>query len=150
MKRINTLFLFFVLPFLIDRITKLWALKQQFVNYKITDFLYMHLEFNRGVSWSLLNSQDSVTFAVLSAIIVSILIVLLWYSTNRFKLGFPIYGELLILSGGISNVIDRALYAGVVDFILIDFDCFSWPIFNFADLFIVLGVMVLIVMSYNE
>jgi len=46
----------------------------------------------------------------------------------------------VILFAGLSNLFDRVLYNGVVDFIKIG----NFPVFNFADVFISLGVVMLI------
>ena len=47
----------------------------------------------------------------------------------------------LILSGAVSNMIDRICYGCVVDFI----DLKLWPVFNLADIFIVSGAILLLV-----
>jgi signal peptidase II len=47
----------------------------------------------------------------------------------------------LMISGGISNVIDRFIRGGVIDFIKI----MHFPIFNIADIFIVVGWVLLVV-----
>src|SRR3990167_2151226 len=146
MKKVNAFLLFFCVPFLLDRITKFFALYYNFDNFDFGPFIRFNLEFNRGISWSLFHSEDLATYCILSAVIFCIIIFLLWYSYNRFKLNFPIYGEFLILSGAISNFIDRLLYCGVVDFIVFHFRDFSLPTMNIADVSISVGVLILIVM----
>ncbi len=54
-----------------------------------------------------------------------------------------ISGIILIASGGISNIIDRLHFGCVIDFIDLKF----WPVFNLADIYITLGV-ILILISY--
>lgn len=51
----------------------------------------------------------------------------------------------LIFSGAISNIIDRLTFGCVIDFIDLKF----WPVFNLADIFIVLGAIILIVKNIN-
>jgi signal peptidase II len=51
------------------------------------------------------------------------------------------YAILLILTGSFSNLIDRVYYGCVIDFINIK----VWPVFNLADSFIFLGVLILII-----
>ena len=48
---------------------------------------------------------------------------------------------LLILSGAVSNIIDRVHYGCVTDFI----DLRIWPVFNLADIYITMGVGILII-----
>lgn len=49
----------------------------------------------------------------------------------------------LVLAGAFSNMLDRLYFGCVIDFIKLPF----WPVFNLADIFIVLGVIMLI--SFN-
>jgi len=51
-----------------------------------------------------------------------------------------IFGLLLILSGAVSNMIDRLRIGCVLDFIDLKF----WPVFNFADCFIVVGAILIL------
>ena len=48
----------------------------------------------------------------------------------------------MILSGGIGNLIDRTFRGYVVDFINFYYESYSFYIFNFADTFITIGVIV--------
>ncbi|HAT73725.1 MAG: Lipoprotein signal peptidase [Candidatus Moranbacteria bacterium GW2011_GWF2_36_839] len=48
---------------------------------------------------------------------------------------------LLILSGAIANIIDRLYLGCVIDFIDLKF----WPVFNFADIYITIGVIILLI-----
>ena len=50
----------------------------------------------------------------------------------------------MILSGGIGNLIDRTLWGHVIDFIHFYYMNYSFYIFNFADTFITIGVIIYI------
>lgn len=52
---------------------------------------------------------------------------------------------ILIAAGGVSNLIDRFLYDGVVDYI----DMVGFPIFNLADIYVVVGWILLVVSIYK-
>jgi signal peptidase II len=52
----------------------------------------------------------------------------------------------LILGGAIGNWVDRALHGHVVDFIHLR----HWPVFNVADVFVVLGVLVLLGVGWRS
>ncbi len=54
------------------------------------------------------------------------------------------YSFLIILGGALGNVFDRFLYSAVPDFIDIHYQNFHWFIFNVADIFITIGVLLLI------
>lgn len=49
-------------------------------------------------------------------------------------------GYIFILSGALSNFIDRIYFGCIIDFIDLKF----WPVFNLADIFITVGVIMLI------
>ena len=49
----------------------------------------------------------------------------------------------MVISGGVSNLIDRLVRGNVVDYIDIN-EIISYPVFNIADICIVIGVMLII------
>jgi len=53
-----------------------------------------------------------------------------------------------ILGGAIGNLIDRLIYSEVVDFI--DIRVIHWPVFNFADIAITVGMVILIAVVIFE
>jgi signal peptidase II len=53
---------------------------------------------------------------------------------------------MLILSGAVSNIIDRLYFGCVIDFI----DLKIWPVFNLADSFIVLGVILILLKQFKK
>ena len=69
-----------------------------------------------------------------------IIILLMMIKTN----GIEKYGFLLIFGGSLGNIFDRFFYSAVPDFIDIYYRSFHWFIFNVADIFITLGVFLLI------
>lgn len=56
----------------------------------------------------------------------------------------------LLIGGIIGNVIDRLLYGYVIDFLAFTFFGYSFAIFNFADTFIVIAIILLIWMSWGN
>ena len=53
-----------------------------------------------------------------------------------------------ILGGAIGNLIDRFVYSEVVDFI--DIRIIRWPVFNFADIMVSIGMIILIAIVVFE
>ena len=51
---------------------------------------------------------------------------------------------MMVFGGSIGNIFDRLYYSSVPDFIDIHFNNFHWFIFNVADIFITVGVLLLI------
>ena len=89
---------------------------------------------NKNIAWSL--SAAPGFFYFLWAIIFIFLMFLLLKSKNYFEKIFLV----LILSGAVSNIIDRIMHGCVVDFIDLKF----WPVFNLADIYITIGIAMLI------
>ena len=54
------------------------------------------------------------------------------------------FALLMILSGGLGNLIDRSLWGHVIDFIHFYYENYSFYIFNLADTFITIGVIIYI------
>jgi len=63
-------------------------------------------------------------------------------STKTEKIGYA-----MIIGGSLGNITDRIYYSAVPDFIDINYNEFHWFVFNVADIFITVGLIILI---YNE
>lgn len=88
---------------------------------------------NHGAAFGILRDQRIFFLAI-----VVILLVCLAYKYKEIAKG-PSYLKLgtgLLLAGALGNAIDRFVQDGVVDF----FDFLIWPIFNVADIGIVIGI----------
>lgn len=93
---------------------------------------------NRGIAFGLASGYTKV-FSVITLVIIVGIIIALYINYN--KIGkVSLTGITFLIAGGFGNFIDRAIRSYVVDFIdigqLIDF-----PIFNIADIFVVVGVI---------
>ena len=144
-KNIYSLSLIFFL-FLADRISKYLILNlfktSDEPNIVITSFLKFELIWNNGIAFGLLSFEENFYYNVLTAIIVLITIILIFLmikAVNVEKFGFC-----LIIGGSFGNIFDRLSYSSVIDFIDFNIGNFHWFIFNVADIFITIGVFILI------
>lgn len=145
-KKKSSLLIYIVIVFFtfqIDRVTKELALSKATERYELNQFLAFDLVINRGVTGGMFHAESDTWFLLLTALIMCIIFILSFYAWRRFLDGKSIVGELLVLSGAVSNVIDRFIYNGVIDFIHISFAGYSFPIFNIADVLIVIGVAIM-------
>jgi len=106
---------------------------------------------NRGAAFGLL--KDQTVFFVVFTIIA--LTGLLYYFLKLPKTKANIFsrvGLVLIISGAIGNFIDRVTLRYVVDFLDPIFIKFmNFPVFNFADVYVVVGsVMLAIMVTFFE
>ena len=53
-----------------------------------------------------------------------------------------------IIGGALGNFYDRVIFMAVPDFIDLHYNNFHWFVFNVADIFISLGIIVFIIRSY--
>ncbi|NBP02487.1 MAG: signal peptidase II [Proteobacteria bacterium] len=126
--------------FFIDRITKMIAYSLFFHRpWVINRFIAFDCSFNKGIAWSLFACSGTVGYALITLATLLLLIVIAKYTSDRQAQGYSVTGETLLLSGGLSNFVDRLMQRGVVDFIKISYGPWTFPIFNVADIAITLG-----------
>ncbi|HBS48535.1 TPA: signal peptidase II [Candidatus Dependentiae bacterium] len=141
----------FTSVFLIDQISKLWAIKN-LINNSINIFpgLNLSLIFNRGIVFGTFNSNSTVLFLIVSSIIILISIFFATYLFWRYKKNFDITPEILVLAGALSNILDRFVHHGVIDFIDTYVKTYHWPTFNLADTFIFVGLFIIFARELKE
>lgn len=134
-------FLAVFIAVVVDQITKWWAV-EHLLPVKSIPFipgiLGFHYTENTGAAFSILRDKQ------LLLIIVTLLIItgMLGMMVKAIKDEAPFIvraAYVLIISGAIGNFIDRVRLNYVVDFL--EFQFISFPIFNVADIFVVLGVI---------
>lgn len=136
--------------FITDRVTKYYAVKQCVDPFIINTYLTCSLSFNRGVTWSLFHSPQAAIFYGVTFMITLITLGVAWYAYQRFMQGYTIIGELMIVAGSCSNIVDRFWFGGVVDFIELSYGDWHWPSFNVADICIVTGVFCMLYFYHKE
>lgn len=91
---------------------------------------------NYGAAWSSFSGKTALLIAVTALLLIAVTVLLI-KKIVRHPLG--VAGCLLILGGGVGNIIDRIAHGYVVD--MFDLMLFDYPIFNLADCFVVVGVI---------
>ncbi|MCQ2480738.1 MAG: signal peptidase II [Clostridia bacterium] len=95
---------------------------------------------NTGAAFSAF-SDDTVVLTVFTVLVIILCLIVLYTRKVKSKIG--IVSMVLIISGGIGNVIDRIKDGFVVDFFAPD-PKFHFAVFNVADIFITVGAFLLI------
>jgi len=137
-------YLIALILFVIDQISKALISTYLKLNESITiikDFFYIRYINNTGASFGIL-SNSKVLLIILS--IIAIIIILRYMNTFK-KTKMNLIGFALILGGILGNLADRILYGYVKDFLDFVIFNYNYPVFNLADIFIVLGVIILII-----
>ena len=136
--------------FVIDQIAKYEALCFCAQGCRINDYLSFEVVYNRGSSWGLFHSQSSMLFGLVTLGVILLTGAVVWYAILRFRAGYSILGEVMVIAGSLSNIVDRFLYKGVIDFIELSYRGWVWPTFNGADMLIVFGVIIMLVEQYRK
>ena len=141
---INTIIV--VLIFILDRISKLYVMNLDRVNYSSelyqSKYLNISLVWNEGIAFGLLSFNQHSFYNILS-LLISIIIMVIFFMIIRND-NIKRYPLLMIFAGAIGNLYDRIAYKAVPDFIDFHIGEFHWFIFNVADIFISLGVFFMI------
>lgn len=128
-----------ILYLFLDIITKRLAVKY-FANLTIIPgFLSFTLAKNSGAAFSILEGKS----LALSLVSIFVIIYLVWLVKNNKLSKLQLFGYSLLLAGILGNLIDRLCYRYVIDFIHFHISSYSFPIFNVADIGIVVGTCLL-------
>ncbi len=114
-------------------------------NFIIPNFFYFTYTVNTGAAWSFLADKawGQIFFKILTGFALGGFVVFLVYAIKK-DWKWVSYSLALIIGGTIGNFIDRLFFGGVTDFIGFIFGDYSFPIFNLADSFLVIGLILLI------
>lgn len=135
---------------LIDILIKLLVKNNMLVNESIkiiNNFFYITYVKNTGAAWSILSGKQ--TFLIIFSIIV-IALIIFYLVKKKSYLNLEVIGYSLLLSGALGNLIDRILYGYVIDYFSFYIFSYSFPIFNFADSCIVIGIVLLFISSWRD
>ena len=140
-------FLLFLALVLSDQFTKQifmtsFELGQSMVINPYLSWTYLH---NTGAAFSILSDGGVIgKYFLLGVSILVSLWIIWWTQKTSIMYEQKLFGQFFLLSGAVGNLIDRALYGYVIDFIDLHANSFYWPVFNLADSFIFIGVALII------
>ncbi len=134
---------------LFDQLTKLYFRNNYSLGEKrfiIPNFFYFSYTINTGAAWSFLANKSwaQLFFKILTGVSLVLFSLFLFFSLKKGHKWLS-YSLSLIIGGTIGNFIDRLAFDGVTDFIGFLFGDSAFPIFNLADSFLVVGLIMLII-----
>ena len=129
-----------------DQLSKYFVVKNLSIgeSFNIFSFLDLYLIFNTGIAFSFFDDGGVYGRWVLVTLVLLVCVYLTYILFTEKLRKYESVALLMILSGGIGNLIDRILWGHVIDFIHFYYLNYSFYIFNFADTFITIGVMIYI------
>ncbi len=108
-------------------------------------FLNINLIWNEGIAFGLFSFDEKAYYNILTILIILVTLIIFWMILQSKR--FERIAFIMIFSGSLGNIFDRLFYSAVPDFIDFHTKNFHWFIFNVADIFITIGVIILI---YHE
>ncbi len=125
----------------IDQILK-YLVKRSLLNVTIIPhFFFLTYTENAGAAWSILEGNR--IFLIVIGIF-SLFIIYQFFLKGKKLTSFETLSYALLIGGIFGNLIDRIIHGYVIDFLNFHIFSYHYPIFNFADICIVLGVLFLI------
>ena len=149
---------FILLIFLFDRVSKTYViyLNDKLLGSEIFSSKYLNIDliWNEGIAFGLFSFSQSNLYNLITLIIVMIIFFILTLIIKSE--GLERISLSMVFGGALGNLYDRIMYKAVPDFIDFHIRDLHWFIFNVADIFITLGVIMLILLEllktkkYNE
>ncbi|MAI31012.1 MAG: signal peptidase II [Rhodopirellula sp.] len=135
---------------LADQMIK-WLVQQSMAygqSVEITPFFNWVHVWNKGAAFSLFadgGGWQRYFFIAIAVVVSAVLVKLIRNSHQRTES----LALAMVLGGAFGNVIDRVFRGYVVDYLDFHWQSWHWPAFNLADVFIVLGVIMILATSFR-
>ena len=134
---------------IVDQLSK-WAVEQWLVHpiTIVSHFFRLEYHLNKGAAWSFLAGQNWGIHLLTGVSFIASLcfaIALVRTSDRGIKAACA-----MILAGALGNGIDRLVHLGVTDFLSFQFGRYAFPVFNLADVFLVAGIFLLVIMVFTQ
>ena len=143
-------FFFILAVFLLDRVSKISIINllenSDNGHIQVTNFLSFNLIWNEGIAFGLFSFDQELYYNFLTIIIILVTTIILWMIIKTK--GLEKIAFLMIFGGSLGNIFDRLVYSSVPDFIDLHYNNFNWFIFNVADIFISIGIILLIYLEF--
>jgi len=151
LKKISLSNFFLILAiFLLDRISKIYVIDQSKKslsnNLFLSDYLNISLMWNEGIAFGLFAFDESFFYNFITILIIMVIIIV-FFMILKNK-GYKKYSLILILGGALGNLYDRIFFGAVPDFIDFHIGDFHWFVLNVADIFISIGVIIMILSEF--
>ena len=142
-------YLFIILLIILDFVTKRIVFNYLNLNSFITitsilDLTHIH---NYGILFGFFSGIIPPWLIVMIGSIITIIVI---YLMTKASSVIEEWGLVLIIAGALSNIFDRAINNYVLDFIYLHYKDFYWPAFNFADIYITFGVLMILYQFLKE
>ena len=149
-KGLKDILLFGAVFTIMDQIVKILLSNKMIVNQSfivIKNFFSITLVHNTGAAFSILNNSRILLIFIGIAVLVGLIIYI-----NKLEVieDLDIFVYSLLVGGVVGNLIDRIVYGYVIDYLSFRFGSYYFPIFNFADICIVVAIIIVLLRMIKE
>ncbi len=133
---------------LIDQLLKIWVkswLEPVGDLPLVGNLLHLTYLENRGMAFGMMQGQKWLLVWVTAFVL---LILIAGIMMGKIRKPATLFTTAVIIGGGVGNLIDRIYRGYVVDYINVS--CINFPIFNFADICVTCGTIVLLLLLVVE
>ena len=144
------LFLISFISLLVDRLIKVLVTANIGFGERIViirDFFNLTYVTNDGAAFSILSGN---TLLLIILTIIALILIVFFYlldkdTTNNERLVIA-----LLIGGILGNLYDRVFYGHVIDYLEFNILDYNFPIFNFADILIVVSIVMLVIITFTK
>lgn len=149
MKKKQMIFNITAILFIIDQILKI-IVRSNLNLYQeikiINNFFSITYLKNTGAAFSILKNS-SLFLIIISALFIVLISKYIKKEENRLT-KLDVYSLGMILGGVFGNLLDRIIHKGVIDYLSFKFFNYYFPVFNFADICITIGIALFIISTF--
>ena len=149
-RNLKTIYILSVLFVIIDQFIKIFISSKMILNQSfilIKKLLSINLVHNTGAAFSILSGSRIllILIGILALVGVS-----LYIKRSDYLSDISILTYSLLIGGILGNLIDRIVYGYVIDYISFNIFGYNFPVFNIADICIVISIILIIVSIIRE
>lgn len=135
-----------------DQGTKIWARSALATHSSsvIEGYFDFHLAQNTGAAFSMLRDAAAGRWILTGVGVLMLGLLFVWLRRAVHENTLAVVALGLIAGGAIGNLIDRVAFGSVTDFIYWHTRTFSWPVFNIADVVLVIGVGLMLISGFGR
>lgn len=143
-KSLGSIYFFSVIFLIIDQVIKIILGSKMLLNQTfpvIKNFFSLTLVHNTGAAFNIFTGN---TILLITIGIICVLAISIYVKNLAILTDFDIFVYSLLLGGTLGNLVDRIVHGYVIDYLSFNFFGYQFPIFNFADMCIVVSIILLI------
>lgn len=149
-KNLKSIYFFSIIFLVVDQLIKIFISSKMFLGQSfilIKNLLSINLVHNTGAAFSILDGSKIllILIGVIAFIGISYYISKIEYLNDS-----DVFIYSLLIGGVLGNLVDRIVHGYVIDYISFKFGNYLFPVFNFADICIVVSIILIIANTIKE